>query len=70
MDNTPLLQKALGEDWNKLPPVIRQHYTVPSDFNTCLKGSMDIVYPNYLLPLISLIHLCGGLDLRRDKAYS
>ena len=67
MNNIPLLQKALGEDWNKLTPVIQRHYSVPRESATCLKGFMEIGYPNYLLPLISLIHLCGGLVLRRGK---
>jgi len=64
MNNMPLLQKTLGQDWNKLPPVIRRHYSVPKDSNTCLKGKMEIGFPSFLLPLISLIHLCGGLVLR------
>lgn len=67
MNNIPLLQKALGEDWNKLPSVIQRHYSVAIDSKTCLKGAMEIAYPNYLLPLISLIHLCGGLVVRRGK---
>lgn len=67
MNNNPLLQKALGENWNKLPPVLRRHYTVPRDSKTCLKGKMEIGYPDFLLPLISLIHLCGGLVSRRGE---
>lgn len=67
MDNTPLLQKALGEDWNKLPSVIQRHYNAPIDSSTCLKGYMEIGYPNFLFPLISLIHLCGGLVLKRGN---
>lgn len=67
MKNIPLLQKTLGEDWVKLPPVIQRHYTVSSNSNTCLIGNMEIGYPNFLLPLISLIHLCGGLVSRRGK---
>lgn len=67
MNNIALLQKALGEDWNKLPPVIQRHYSVPRNSNTCLKGKMEIGFPNLLLPLISLIHLCGGLVSRRGK---
>ncbi len=62
-----ILQKALGEDWNKLPAVIQRHYSVPIDSNTCLKGNMEIGYPNLLWPLINLIHLCGGLVSRRGK---
>ena len=67
MNNIPLLQKALGNDWNKLPLVIRRHYSVPKNSNTRLKGSMEIGYPNFLLPLIVLIHFCGGLVSRRGK---
>jgi hypothetical protein len=67
MNNIPLLQQALGEDWNKLPRVIQRHYSVPSDSNTCIKGHMEIGYPNSLFPLINLIHLCGGLVSRRGK---
>ncbi len=67
MKNIPLLQQALAEDWNKLSPVIQRHYNVPTNSNTCLKGNMEIGYPNFLLPLIYLIHLCGGLVLKRGK---
>jgi len=67
MNNIPLLQKVLGDDWDKLPPVIQRHYTIPVDSNTCVRGDMEIAYPNFLLPLISLIHLCGGLVSKRGK---
>jgi hypothetical protein len=62
-----LLQKALGADWDKLPPVIQRHYRTSSNRATCVKGNMEIGYPSYLLPLISLIHLCGGLVLKRGN---
>ncbi len=68
MKNRPLLQKALGKDWGKLPSVIQRHYSVPTDANTCLKGNMEIGYPTFLWPLISMIHLCGGLVSRRGKS--
>ncbi len=67
MNNISLLQKTLGNDWDKLPSVIKRHYRVSIDSNTCLKGNMEIGYPNFLLPLIYLIHLCGGLVSRRGK---
>lgn len=67
MKNIALLQKTLGEDWNKLPSVIQRHYSVPTNATTCLQGNMEIGYPTFLLPLISLIHLCGGLVSRRGK---
>jgi len=68
MDNIPLLQKALSEDWHKLPAVIQRHYSIDSGSGSRLKGCMEVGYPNHLLPLISMIHLCGGLVLRRGKA--
>jgi len=67
MDNIPLLQKTLAEDWNKLPAVIQRHYSIDDGASSCLKGRMEIGYPSYLLPLIFLIHLCGGLVFRRGK---
>ena len=62
-----ILQKALGGDWDKLPPVLQRHYNVPTGSSTCLKGTMEIGYPAFLWPLINLIHLCGGLVSRRGK---
>jgi len=62
-----LLQKVLGADWDKLPPVIQRHYSTSSNRSTCVIGNMDIGYPSYLLPMISLIHLCGGLVLKRGN---
>ncbi len=67
MNNIPLLQKALGEDWSRLSPVIQRHYTIANDSFSCVRGDMSIGYPDYLLPLISLIHLCGGLVSRRGE---
>ncbi len=59
MNNMPLLQKALAEDWEKLPAVIQRHYSIAGGAGSSLKGGMEIGYPSYLLPLIFLIHLCG-----------
>ena len=67
MKTIPLLQKTLGADWDKLPPVIQRHYRTSINKSTCIKGHMEIGYPNYLLPLVSLIHLLGGLVLKRGK---
>ena len=61
-----LMQQALGADWHKLPRLIQKHYEVSSDEDTCLEGTMTIAYPNFMLPMIWLIHQFGGLILRRD----
>ncbi len=67
MQRTPLLQNVLKTDWNRLPPVIRQHYDITSGTRSCVRGKMEIGYPNYLRPLIILIHLCGGLIAQRGR---
>lgn len=67
MNDIPLLHKALGEDWDKLPAILQKHYSIPNNSSTRLKGNMEIGFPNSLYPLISLIHLCGGLVLKRGK---
>jgi hypothetical protein len=67
MKNIALLQKTLGKDWDKLPSVIQRHYSISTIAPTCLQGNMEIGFPTFLLPLISLIHLCSGLVLWRGK---
>ncbi len=67
MNNMPLLKKVLGNDWNKLPPVIQRHYQVSNESSTYLKGKMNIGFPTFLFPLIALIHLCGGLVIKRGE---
>lgn len=67
MPHMPLLQKTLGADWHQLPPVIQRHYAIGPGSGSCVQGAMEIGYPTGLLPLIHLIHLCGGLVARRGK---
>lgn len=67
MNKLNLLEKALGKEWHNLPAVIQRHYSLSLNSNSCVKGQMEIGYPHYLLPLIYLIHLCGGLVFKRGK---
>jgi hypothetical protein len=67
MQQMPLLQKTLGADWDVLPAVLRKHYMVNPTVSTCVHGVMEIGYPGFLLPLIKVIHLCGGLIVRRGQ---
>jgi hypothetical protein len=67
MPHIPLLQKTLGEDWHRLPAVIQRHYAVGPGLGSSVQGVMEIGYPSGLLPLIKLIHLCGGLIARRGE---
>ncbi|NOQ35732.1 MAG: DUF4166 domain-containing protein [Methylococcaceae bacterium] len=63
MNKEPLLKQVLGTDWDKLSPVLRQHYDVPNaKTNRCvLTGTMEIDYPLFITPLIKIIRLFGGL---------
>ena len=63
-----LMQQVLGADWHKLPPAIQQHYALSDKQSNYLQGSMTIDYPNFIYPLIWLIHLFGGLVLWRGTA--
>jgi hypothetical protein len=58
-----LMQKVLGDDWHKLPAVIRKHYQLLDEEQSHLEGTMEIAYPGYLFPLIWIIHMFGGLIL-------
>lgn len=58
-----LMQKVLGDDWHKLPDVIRKHYQLIGEEQSRLEGVMEIGYPKYLCPIVWLIHLFGGLVL-------
>lgn len=63
-----LMQTILGADWDKLPPVIQHHYDLADQQNSCIEGEMRIHYPSFMLPMIWLIHLFGGLILWRGEA--
>ena len=63
-----LMERVLGDDWHKLPSVIQRHYQISSGQQSRLQGTMEISYPSYLLPMIWLIHLFGGLVLWRGQA--
>ena len=63
----PFITETLGADWDKLSPVIQRHYNTSINSATCVIGNMEIGYPSYLLPLITLIHFCGGLVLTRGE---
>jgi hypothetical protein len=63
-----LMQQVLGEQWAQLPTVIQRHYQIADEQISQLQGTMEITYPAYVLPLVWLIHMFGGLVLWRDKA--
>lgn len=70
IESNSLMQQVLGTDWNKLPPIIQQHYALDDGQSSCLEGTMTITYPCFMYPLIWLIHLFGGLVLWRGEAHT
>jgi hypothetical protein len=59
-----LMQSALGADWDKLPPALQAHYR----FCTCTDtGHMDISYPRFMQPLLSVLRVFGALVHRSGK---
>lgn len=64
MNNKSLMQIALGDQWQELPPALKAHYQ--SNANSDI-GQMDIEYPVYMQPYLSLLRLFGALINRRGK---
>jgi hypothetical protein len=62
-----LMQRALGDDWNKLPPALQAHY----QFGTTTDiGHLDIEYPRFMQPYLTLLKVFGALINRRGHNLS
>jgi hypothetical protein len=59
-----LMQSALGADWDKLPPALQAHYRFGSCTDT---GHMDITYPRFMQPLLSVLRVAGALVHRSGQ---
>ena len=59
-----LMQRALGDDWEKLPTALQTHYHPKKTSDT---GHMNIDYPRFMQPYFSLLHLFGALVNRRGQ---
>lgn len=59
-----LMQRALGEDWNLLPPALQRHYRFGESTDS---GHMDIEYPRFMQPCLSLLGLVGALVKRSGR---
>lgn len=53
-----LMEHALGEDWNLLPAALQTHYTFGATIDT---GHLDIEYPRFMQPFLSLLRRFGAL---------
>lgn len=62
-----LMQSTLGEDWHKLPPALQEHYRFGTTTDT---GHMDIEYPRFMQPYLSVLRILGVLVNRNGRQVS
>lgn len=62
-----LMQRALGDDWEKLPPALQAHYRFGTTTDT---GHMNIEYPRFMQPCLSVLRVVGALINRRGRRVS
>jgi hypothetical protein len=53
-----LMQHTLGDDWHSLPQALQAHYQFGTNVDV---GKMDIDYPRFMQPYLSLLRLFGAL---------
>lgn len=63
MDN--LMQRALGSRWAQLPPALQAHYLQGADGMAVDRGHMDVSYPRFMQPALSVLRWVGALVPRR-----
>lgn len=62
-----LMQSALGADWDKLPPALQAHYRFGTTTDT---GHLDIEYPQFMQPCLSVLRVFGALVNRSGRRVS
>lgn len=62
-----LMQRALGADWEKLPPALQTHYRFGTTTDT---GRMDIEYPRFMQLYLNTLRILGALINRSGKGVS
>jgi len=60
-----IMQMALGADWDRLPPALQAHYRFG---HTVDRGHLDIDYPRFMQPCLSLLRCLGILVNRPGTA--
>ncbi|MEW6446170.1 MAG: DUF4166 domain-containing protein [Pseudomonadota bacterium] len=65
MNRKSLMEKALGEQWNELPPALKAHHRHEDNTDT---GGLTIEYPAWMTPYLHLAHAFGALINRRGTA--
>jgi len=64
MTTLPLMQQVLGDQWEQLPPALHRHYQHSDNTDT---GLLDIDYPSFMHPYLSIMRLFGALINKRGK---
>lgn len=59
-----LMQCALGADWGKLPPALQTHYRFGKTID---RGHMDIEYPRFMQPYLTVLRIVGALINRGGR---
>lgn len=59
--NISLMQQALGEQWNQLPPALKAHYDNDEHGNNNAIGKLTINYPKFMQLPLSAMRLMGAL---------
>lgn len=60
-----LMQRALGDDWERLPTSLQAHYQFGPSIDV---GHMDIEFPRWMKPYLWLLHWVGALLPRSGRA--
>lgn len=59
-----IMQTALGESWNQLPPGLKAHY---QGFSSQEDGFLNIEYPKWMQPYLTFLRLFGALVNRAEQ---
>lgn len=71
MDTTPVIAQALGEQWDKLHPLVRRHYGIApgSESQVVMEGVMgEVHFSRLAAPLVHTASLFGALVAERASA--
>ncbi len=60
-----LMQQALGEQWELLPPSLQAHYQQGDNIDS---GVLDVEYPKFMQLYLNVMRLMGALVNRRGTA--
>jgi len=66
----PIIQIALGDQWEKLPEALKNHYREDSKGENYAEGWLDIDYPWFMQWPLTFLGLFGVLVNRRGKKLS